>query len=59
MQVKKVQSEAPVYDEPDNFLQRTPKDDDIELKQCPAYEKVKKDTIELEECPAYGNFLST
>ena len=49
------QAEAPVYDEPDNFLHR-PKDDDIELKECSAYEKPNKDIIELEECPAYGKF---
>lgn len=48
------QTEAPVYDEPDNFL-RTPKDL-IGLKERPAYEKSKKDIIELEGCPAYGKF---
>lgn len=49
------QTEAPLYDEPDSFMQCAQKDDDIELKECPAYEKPKKDVyIELEECPAYG-----
>ena len=32
---------------------------DIELKDCPAYEKVQKETqIELEQCPAYGELQS-
>ena len=49
------QTKAPTYDYPDNFLDRTPKDNDIKLTECPAYEKPKKVVdIELKECPAYG-----
>ena len=45
-----------VYEDPDNvqhFI--TKKDQSIELKECPAYEKPlsKQSDIELEECPAY------
>ena len=44
-----------IYDEPDDFRRSTANARDIELKDCPAYEKVQKDThIELEHCPAYG-----
>ena len=50
-----IKTEVPVYDEPDNFRQNATNTSDIELKDCPAYEKVQKDThIELEQCPAYG-----
>ena len=59
-----------VYEDPDGLqLQRyTPKNDgDIQLKECPAYEKSpdiklvdcpayvekKKEDIKLEDCPAY------
>ena len=50
-----VKTEVPVYDEPDNFRRNTANTSDIELKDCPAYEKVQKGThIELEQCPAYG-----
>ena len=49
------QTEAPMYDYPDHFLECTPKDNDIKLMECPAYEKPKKVVdIELKECPAYG-----
>ena len=53
--------EVPIYDEPDNFQQNTANVNisDIELKDCPAYEKVQKEThIELEQCPAYGELQS-
>ena len=51
--------EVPVYDEPDNFRRNTTNTSDIELKDCPAYEKVQKDThIKLEQCPAYGELGS-
>ena len=44
-----------MYDYPDHFLECTPKDNDIKLTECPAYEKPKKVVdIELKECPAYG-----
>ena len=44
-----------MYEDPDNLEKYIPKNDqDIELKQCPAYEKpTKQPDIELEECPAY------
>ena len=48
-------NEIPIYDEPDNFQRNTANASDIELKKCPAYEKLQKDArIELEQCPAYG-----
>ena len=54
-----VKIEIPIYDEPDNFQWNTANASDIELKDCPAYEKVQKDThIELEQCPAYGELQS-
>ena len=50
-----MKTEVPIYDEPDNFRQNIVNTSDIELKDCPAYEKVQKDThIKLEQCPAYG-----
>ena len=46
-----------VYEDPDSFQQYTlRKDQNIELKECPAYEKpiaIGQSAIELEECPAY------
>ena len=40
-----------IYDEPDDFRRSTANARDIELKDCPAYEKVQKGThIELEHC---------
>jgi hypothetical protein len=54
-----VKLEVPIYDEPDNFRRNTANASDIELKDCPAYEKVQKDTnFELEQCPAYGELQS-
>ena len=54
-----IKFEVPVYDEPDNFRWNTENTSDIELKDCPAYEKVQQDThIELEQCPAYGEIQS-
>ena len=43
-----------VYEDPDNLQQYTPKNDNIELEECPAYVEKKKGEIELEECLAYG-----
>ena len=52
-------SEVPIYDEPDNFRRNTANASDIDLKDCPAYEKVQKEThIKLEQCPAYGELQS-
>ena len=54
-----VKIEVPIYDEPDNFRRNTANASDIELKDCPAYDKVQKEThIELEQCPAYGELWS-
>ena len=57
--ISSIKFEVPVYDEPDNFQLNTANARDIELKDCPAYEKVQQDThIELERCPAYGEIQS-
>ena len=54
-----VKIEVPVYDEPDNFQRNIANTSNIELKDCPAYEKLQKDThVELEQCPAYGELQS-
>ena len=52
-----LQTEVPIYEEPDNF--HASEHDNIDLKECPAYERIKKDAdMELEQCPAYGRFQS-
>ena len=52
-------TEVPVYDEPEHFQQITANTSDIELKDCPAYEKAQKDThTELEQCPTYEELQS-
>ena len=45
-----------VYEDPDRIQQYVQKNDqDIELKECPAYgEREKRQNIELTDCPAYG-----
>ena len=56
---KSASNEVPIYDEPDDFRRNTANASDIELKDCPAYEKVQKEThIKLEQCPAYGELRS-
>ena len=45
-----------VYEEPDSIQQnRSRKDNDIELEECPAYVEKRRDDIKLEECLAYGH----
>ena len=45
-----------VYEDPDSFRQYTQREhQNIELKECPAFEKpIVQPNIELEECPAYN-----
>ena len=56
--VATVRSEAEVvYEDPDSVQQYVPKkDENIELKECPAYgeSREKHNNLDLSRCPAYG-----
>ena len=45
-----------VYEDPDSVQQYPSprRDEDIELKECPAYGESRDNNIDLSKCPAYG-----